>query len=211
MHWGWMAASIGVSLLGMGAGSNGAAASAKAQEKYQAWRNAMAQISNAQTQNAITDNTVSQIQQSARQAMGIQRTGMEAQGASEVQAAAAGVTGRSVAATERNLERQTMRAEEGRRQTLQDMFANERIQRMNSAMQATLGQSYSYIPQPSSASSMLGLGAGILKNYGEDIGKWFGNLNTGGFGSSMWDNLTPANTAHNFTTSSGEVVGLTGG
>lgn len=180
MHWGWMAARIGVSLLGMGAGNSGAEASAKAQAKYQAWRNAMAQISNAHTQNAITDNTVSQIQQSARQAMGIQRTGMEAQGASEVQAAAAGVTGRSVAATERNLERQTMHAEEGRRQTLQDVFANERVQRMNSAMQATLGQSYSYVPQPSSASSMLGLGAGVLKNYGEDIGKWFGNLNFGG-------------------------------
>ena len=210
MSW-WAAASIGLQVLGIGAGANSQAAAAKAQAQYQAWRNAMAKISDAQTQNAITDNTVSQIQQSARQAMGIQRTGMEAQGASEVQAAAAGVTGRSVAATERNLERQTMHAEEGRRQTLQDMFANERIQRANSAMQATLGQSYSYIPQPSSASSMLGLGADILKNYGEDIGTWFGNLNTGGFGSSIWDNLTPANTAHNFTTSSGEVVGLTGG
>lgn len=209
---GWMGwAGLSLSVLSMGMGSSANEAAAKAQAKYQAWRNAMAQISNAQTQNAITDNTVAQIQQSARQAMGIQRTGMEAQGASEVQAAAAGVTGRSVAATERNLERQTMHAEEGRRQTLQDMFANERIQRMNSAMQATLGQSYSYIPQPSSASSLLGFGAGALKNYGADIGKWFNNQNFSGFGSSMWDNLTPANTAHNFTTSSGEVVGLTGG
>lgn len=207
----WAIASLAMSALSMGASGSAAAASSKAQAKYLAWKNAMAQISNAQNQNAITDNTVSQIQQSARQAMGIQRTGMEATGASEVQAAAAGVTGRSVAATERNIERQTMHAEEGRRQTLQDMFANERIQRMNSAMQASLGESYSYIPQPSSASSMLGFGAGALKNYGADIGKWFNNQNLTGFGSSMWDNLTPANTAHNFTTSSGEVVGLTGG
>lgn len=210
--WGWAAAGLGLSLLSMGASGSGSEAAAKAQAKYQAWKNAMAQISNAQTQNAITDNTVSQIQQSARQAMGIQRTGMEVQGASEVQAAAAGVTGKSVAATERHLERQTLNAEEGRRQTLQDMFANERIQRMNSSMQATLGQSYSYIPQPSAASSLLGFGAGVAKNYGADIGKWFGNQNfSSSFGSSMWDNLTPANTAHNFTTSSGEIVGVTGG
>ena len=208
----WEIAAIGMSALGIGASSGASAASAKAQEKYQAWRNAMAQISNAQTQNAITDNTVSQIQQSARIAMGIQRSGMESIGASEVQAAASGTTGNSVAATERNIERQTLHAEENRRQTLQDVFANERIQRANSSMQANMGQSYSYIPQTNSASSMLGLGAGIAKNYGSDIGKWFGNQNFSGTTSgSMWDNLTPANTGYNFTTSSGEVVGLTGG
>lgn len=208
----WEIASIGMSALGIGASGSAGAASAKAQEKYQAWRNAMAQISNAQTQNAITDNTVSQIQQSARVAMGIQRTGMEATGASEVQAAASGTTGNSVAATERNIERQTLHAEENRRQTLQDVFANERIQRTNSSMQANMGQSYSYIPQTNSASSMLGLGAGIAKNYGSDIGKWFNNQNFSGTTSgSMWDNLTPANTGYNFTTNSGEVVGLSGG
>lgn len=212
----WMGAiGIGLTLLSMGAGSNAQAAQAKAQAKWIAYKNAMAKISDAQNQNAITDNVVSEIQQSARIAMGIQKSGMEVQGANEVQAAAAGVTGHSVAAVERNLERTQMGAEANRRQTLQDLFTSERQLRNNSAMSAAMGQSYSYIPQQSSASSMLGLGAGIAKNYGTDIGKWLGNQDFGSIGN-FWGNsamtgLTPANTAHNFTTSSGEIVGLTGG
>lgn len=183
MHWGWMAASIGVSLLGMGAGSAGSAAAAKAQEKWQKYRNTMVQLSNANNQNAITVNTVREMQKSAREAMSIQEAGMAQTGASEVQAAAAGVQGRSVRATTMNLERGQLHAEETRKQNLQDLFVQETYSRRNSGFAASLQQDYSYIPQPSSVSSMLGLGANVLGKYGDQIGSWFSNLGGGSIGS----------------------------
>lgn len=187
----WAIASIAMSALSAGAAGNSAAAGAKAQEKWQAYRNAMARIGDAQNQNAITTNTISQIQQSAREAIGIQRAGIEQSGANEVAAAASGTTGRSVRAVGLNLDRAQLRAEATRQQSLQDMFANEKAQRMNSSMAAAMAQDYSYIPKPSSSTAMLGLGGSILKNFGGDIGKWAVNLNFGGGGGANEWGVTP--------------------
>ena len=136
---------------------------AKAQQAWQAYSNQMANLSNANNQNVITSNQTMATQASAREAVSNQAAEIQATGSAEVAAAAAGVTGGSVAATVQDIERQAATVEYNRQEALKNQFDQFDQQRTNSTTAAAMQQNYSYIPKPSSTAMLLGIGAAGAK------------------------------------------------
>jgi hypothetical protein len=166
--WWMVAAAAAGSLLGGAGASQQYKADLKAAEwniKYQKYRNAMAQVSNAQNQNAITTNTSLAIQWSANKAINLQAEGLAERSKAIVSAAAAGVGGGSVSATIADIDRAAANAEYGRREELNAQFLGFDQQRRSSSMAAAMQQDYSYIPLPDKSSITLGFLKGGIQGF----------------------------------------------
>lgn len=154
----WQAAFMGLSALSSFSGDR---AQAKAQKRIRAYRNKMANISNAINQNAITTNTTLTIQQSARQAALMRTEDIKVLGSNRVAAAAAGVKGNSVNATLIDAQKDRGMLEQMRREDLQTFFDQTTQQRLGSALSAVNNQDLSYIPKPRLSSYLLNAAASV--------------------------------------------------
>lgn len=134
------------------------------QRKLQDYNNKMVYLSAAMQQNTITTNVTNAIQQSAMQAVDIQKAVSDAVGETAVSAAATGTTGRSVDMAITNVERQGAAQEYVRQEQLQSVFDSADAQRQNVAMQAQLQQDltwYQSPTKPSSTAAFLGIVGGV--------------------------------------------------
>lgn len=148
----WMAALTAASALA----SYGAdKATAKAQQAYQVYKNAMARISNATTQNVITENQIATNQAYGDQAVGIKQQNILSVAQAEVSAAAAGVKGRSVNQVQLDINRSAALAERKRQNDMTNSNLSFAGQRQQSAQAAANAQDYSYIPTPKLGSYLL--------------------------------------------------------
>lgn len=148
----WMAALSAAQALS----SYGAAKStAKAQQAYQVYKNAMARISDATTQNVITENQIATNEAYGDQAVGIKQQNILSTAQAEVSAAAAGVKGRSVNQVQLDINRSAALAERTRQNEMAASNLSFAGQRQQSAQSAANAQDYSYIPKPKLASYLL--------------------------------------------------------
>lgn len=139
----------------------------KAQRVWQQYSNTMTDLSDAMMQNAITQNEIFAMEASTDLAQDIQIDVLQAEGAAEVAAAAAGVKGVSVRQVQFDIHRTASIAEGRRTRSLANQFLSFDQQRATSVMTAEMKKSHSFIPKPSASSYLLGT-----------AGKIFGALNT---------------------------------
>jgi hypothetical protein len=133
-------------------------ATAKANKAYQAYKNAMARISDATTQNVITENQIATNQAYGDQAVGIKQQNLLSVAQSEVSAAAAGVKGRSVNQVQLDINRSAALAERQRQNDMTNSNLSFAGQRQQSAQSAANAQDYSFIPTPKLGSYLLKAG-----------------------------------------------------
>jgi hypothetical protein len=133
-------------------------ARAKADQAYQAYKNAMARISDATTQNVITENQIATNQAYGDQAVGIKQQNILSVAQAEVSAAAAGVKGRSVNQVQLNINRSAALAERQRQNDMKNANLSFAGQRQQSAQAAANAQDYTYIPTPKLGSYLLKAG-----------------------------------------------------
>lgn len=132
-----------------------AKAEAKAREAWQKYHNTMVNLSNATQQNGITMNEIFAQQALADQALQIKRGDIISSGSVEANAAAAGVTGNSVALSMLDVKRNSAQAEYKRQVTFKNTMLAFDTQRTNAALAAVMQGQHSYIPQPNAASYIL--------------------------------------------------------
>lgn len=165
MPWADMALSGGLSMMRDVNSFIGAQQKAEAQAKWQAYKNTMTNLSNAQNQNALTTNEILTTRRSVDQGFDIAKQGYITQGQSEVQAAASGTEGNSVNMTLSDIERNTDVAQARRKADLDAQYAQIDNERIQSDFQAARQMDYSPIPQPSGAALALGLTTDAYSAY----------------------------------------------
>lgn len=151
----WMAAQAGLNALSAAQSYKADKAKARAQQAWQAYTNKMVDLSATVSQNAITTNEVLSHDAFVNQAMQIKQESLLTRAKSEVSAAAAGVKGRSVNLTIRNVLRNSAAREAERQEQFRVSQLGFDQQRMQVAMQAAMQKDYSYIPKPQAASYIL--------------------------------------------------------
>lgn len=153
----------GLNFLSAGLNYQADKAKAKAQKKWQAYTNAMTNISNAMNQSAISQNESMAVEQSLMEAVNIQRGGILTEAKAEVQAAAAGVAGRSVNQTILDIQSNAAAKERARQINLENTLSGYAQQRTQSAFQAQLNQDYSFIAKPSASTALFGAAMDSMK------------------------------------------------
>lgn len=146
----------GMNFLSAGFAYNADKAKAAAQKKWQTYSNTMVNISNALNQGVISQNESLAISQSVQEQVNIQRGGLITAAKSEVEAAAAGVKGKSV-----NQALLDIQANAASRQRTAEIDLNNKLlgyqqQRNQSNLDAVMQKDYSYIPKPSAGTYLLG-------------------------------------------------------
>lgn len=139
-------------------------ATAKASKAYQAYKNAMARISDATTQNVITENQIATNQAYGDQSVGIKQQNLLSVAQSEVSAAAAGVKGRSVNQVQLDINRSAALAERQRQNDMTNSNLSFAGQRQQSAQSAANAQDYSYIPTPKLGSYLLNAASSYMQS-----------------------------------------------
>lgn len=155
----WMAALTAVQALSQYGADK---ANAKAQKAYQAYKNAMARLSDATTQNVITENQIATNEAFGDQAVGIKQQNLLSVAQAEVSAAAVGVTGRSVNQVQLDINRSAAVAERQRQNDMTNSNLSFAGQRQQSAQAAANAQDYSYIPTPKLGSYLLSAAASYV-------------------------------------------------
>ncbi len=130
-------------------------AEAKANQKWQAYRNTMTNLSGAMQQNSITINERLSEFAFASQAISDKRANLLTVGASEAAAAAAGVKGNSVNRVMFDINRNAAIKDRQRQINLQNARLAFDESRRASAMSTKMQMDFSYIPKPKAASYYL--------------------------------------------------------
>lgn len=133
----------------------------KIMDKY---NNTMAALSAAQANNQVTRNEVSVGQQALLAEAGDQQATMQATESAKVAAAAAGVSGNSVAVTLNSFARGKAQKEAAVDLERKQIYNGLNDQRRSIAIQKAYGKSISIMPS-TNATSLLGLGASLLDVY----------------------------------------------
>lgn len=162
--------SIMLSQMGMAlAGSIGeyatASSTSKLNSQIQAYRNTMSKLSAARSLNAVTVNQVRTQDAMIIADQMIQKQAMVDQGRQEVEAAAAGVTGNSVAMAARDLRASAGRASYAQKRQATQQQAEMRGQKTSIAISAITNQDIQVIPKPSVGSLLLGTTTTMLSIY----------------------------------------------
>lgn len=160
---------------------------AKYAKKMQEWRNKMTRLSDAINQNAITQNTTMAIQQSAKRAVYQKADEISLLGASNVNAAAAGVRGNSVSATLLQFQRGAALQEKNRQDDLKNQFTQLYQQRITSGMSAAQHIDHSYIRSPKFGEYLFAFAA----ETAADMEDKFTKVITGGKASGRGVDTTP--------------------
>lgn len=160
-----MFAQMGLSLVGSWGDYQSASIEADLAGKIQNYRNAMGKLSAARAENAVTVNEARVQDANMENQFLLQRTALQDQAKQEVQAAAAGVTGGSVALAARDLKASAGRASYAQRRNMHQKKAELSAQKTTIAINAITGQDTQVIPQPSIGSMLLGAGTNLLNIY----------------------------------------------
>lgn len=163
--WTDLALGGGLSLLRTGMEYSEAKKAAESKKAWQAYRNTMVQLSNANNQNIITTNENIARDNSLNQAFQIERSEYITSAQAEVAAAASGTGGRSVNAVMFDIEHNASVAQARRRQDLEYQYLQADNQRQQSQLQAAMSMDYSPIPEPNPATYMLNFATDAYKLY----------------------------------------------
>jgi hypothetical protein len=144
---------------------------AEAKKAWQAYKNTMVQLSDANNQNTLTTNANLAFEQSALQAFSIERSEYITSAQAEVAAAASGTGGRSANAVLLDVERNATMAQSRRQGDLEAQFLQIDNQRRQSQFQAAMSMDYSPIPEPNPATYMLNFATDMTKLYQSGIPK----------------------------------------
>lgn len=143
----------------------------KAERAWQAYSNTMTRLSDSVNQNAITSNAILAMETSVAQGLQIERNAIDASAQVENDAAAAGVTGRSVNRVMFGVMRNAAERENERQINLRNSRLETDQQRLNSRMSAEMQQDYTYLPKPKLASYLLGAASGAGQTYMDNRNK----------------------------------------
>jgi hypothetical protein len=163
--WTDLAISGGLDLLRQGIAYNDAKKAADSKRAWQAYKNTMVQLSDANNQNIITTNENLARANSVEQAFSISRSEYLTSAQAEVSAAAAGAGGRSTNDVLFDIERNATSAQARRQQDLRDQYLQADNQRNQSRFQAAMSTDYSPIPEPNPATYMLNFATDAYKLY----------------------------------------------
>ncbi|KRR22160.1 virion core protein, T7 gp14 family [Bradyrhizobium retamae] len=161
--WADLALSGGLAALRTGLSYSQAKKDAEAKQVWQAYKNTMTQLSNANNQNILTTNENIASAASREQAFQIERSEYLTSAQAEVAAAAEGVGGRSVNAVMFDVERNATMAQSRRKQDLQAQYLQIDNQRLQSDFQASMQIDYSPIPEPNPATYALNFATDMTK------------------------------------------------
>lgn len=128
---------------------------AKAQKKWQRYSNIMTNFNNAMNQSVISQNEQMATSQAVQEKVNIQRGGMLTEAKVAVQAAAAGVKGRSSNQTLIDVQANVASRERTKEIELDNTLRGFAQSRKQSDMSTKMQQDYSFIPKPSASSYLL--------------------------------------------------------
>lgn len=165
----WLAASAGLNLLSAASSYSADKAQAKAQQAWQAYTNKMVDLSATVSQNAITTNQLLAADAFTNQAFQLRQDSIFTRAKVEASAAAAGVKGRSVNLSVRQVLRNSAAREAERQESFRTTMLGFDQQRLQTAMSAAMQKDYSYIPKPKAASYFLGAAMNTF-NSGVNMG-----------------------------------------
>jgi hypothetical protein len=149
------AASAGMNWLSAAMQYNADKKEYKAKKAWQNYSNTMVQLSAGVQQDAITTNQIFAMDALTQQGFQAQQDTLDTAGKTEVASAAAGVKGKSVNLSMRDVLRKAGMREAERQDSFQKTMLDFRNQRTNVAMAAAMQKDYSYIPKPNAASYFL--------------------------------------------------------
>lgn len=165
MSWGDLIFSGGSALLKAGLSYSAASDKAKSDRQWQAYNNAMLNISGALAQNDVTQNEVFARERSIQQNVAIKKSEFITEASAENGAAAAGTTGRSVNAVLFDIHRNAANAESNLENDAQNQEIAFQNQRQKIAQQVLTQADVRTIPDPNPVTSLLGLGGDMAKVY----------------------------------------------
>lgn len=163
--WADLALSGAQSLIKQGMSYDAASKKAKADRQWQAYKNAMTKLADANNQNAITTNEVLLEERVANQRFQIERSEYTTSAQAEAAAAATDTGGRSVDMVVFDIERNASMAQANVTSDLEAQYAQHDEQRRNSAFQAVMQQDHTYIPSPNLATYALGFATDMTNAY----------------------------------------------
>jgi hypothetical protein len=163
--WAELALSGGLAALRSGMAYKEAKESAEAKKAWQAYKNAMTKLSNANNQNILTTNENIAAASSREQAFAIDRSEYLTSAQAEVAAAAGDTGGRSVNAVMADVERNATMAQSRRKQDLNAQYMQIDNQRKQSDFSAAMQMDYSPIPEPNPATYALNFATDMTKLY----------------------------------------------
>lgn len=140
---------------------------AKAKRAWQAYKNTMVRLADANNQNAITTNERLMEERIGKQRFNINRSEYMTSAMAEANAAAEGTGGRSVNMVQFDVERNASMQQANLTADLEAQYVNADNQRMNSAFQAATSQDHTFIPSPNLATYALGFTTDLAKSYKE--------------------------------------------
>lgn len=160
-----LALSGGLSALRTGTSFIQAQKDADAKKRWQDYKNAMTQLSDANNQNIITTNENMQRVASVNAGFAIDRSEYLTSAQAEVAAAAAGTGGNSVNDVMFDIERNATYAQSRREADLRNQYAQDDQQRKQSSFDAARQMDYSPIPEPNPATYALNFATDMTKLY----------------------------------------------
>ena len=140
---------------------------AKFMESVKAYNNTFVDITKSNNLNAIKVRTIQGRDQATRDAFTIQTHRLEAEAEAEVNAAAAGVQGNSVALTMMQVNRQAANAEHRRQEGLKSHYISMNRAHINTRLSAAGQKNNDYIPKPQAASMLAGIGQSTYKTINQ--------------------------------------------
>ncbi len=147
---------------------------AKNQRAWQAYNNALVNLQNAQNQNALTANEGMAIERSSEAEFAIRKSEYMTKASTEVAAAAAGTTGRSVDLVLFQVGRNAAEASAKRAQDLEYQLLGFQQQRDSSNLQTAMQIDHATIPGPNAADAVLGLTKNLAGIWNEEGRPSFG-------------------------------------
>ena len=140
----------------------------KMQEQMRKHRETMNAIARAQQLNSLTQQEIDVRDAGVRASVALQIQSAQDKAAAEVSAAASGVSGNSVDATLRNLERSALSANAARKQTLNSKLKAVGQERKNTKLEAIYGRDIGVRLAPSPSMALMNLGKDLLQTYDDN-------------------------------------------
>lgn len=137
----------------------------KIQEILQKYQNTMADLSAGMAMNNLAKNRAQVRDNNVFADLSIQSAAMQEQAAYQVEAAAAGVVGNSVAVGMRQREADAARAQSSRERQYSAEMMQLEDQKKNVQMSSIYNRDVSPIQKPSLGASLLGIGANLVQTW----------------------------------------------
>ncbi|HXB13647.1 MAG TPA: hypothetical protein VNZ45_16790 [Bacteroidia bacterium] len=164
--------SAGMSLLSAGSSYMAAKQQNEFAQKWQTYSNAMVNIQNGQNQNSISNNEQVAVTEAVNTDINIQKSALILGAKQQVQAAAAGVQGRSVNQSLMAIQAQASEARSNNQTNLTNQLNSYASQREQGNMTTAMEQKNSYLPTPQIANYLLPTLGKMTDNMQSDPSKY---------------------------------------